>query len=330
MARQTINTGSSANDGQGDTLRQAGTKLNANFSEVYNLLGGDNAGLDTVTHLTDSGIDFPHTTYDTKLKATQGSGTNTITLPNVSGTVTLNGATQTLTNKTLTAPVITLPQINDLSSNHQYILTTGELTADRNVNLPVLADSDTFTFIGATQTLTNKTLTSPVINTSTITSPKIVTSILDTNGNVVFKVTPVGSAVNHIDIHNAAASGIPTIEAHGTDTNISIDFSGKGTGAVITEKQAYGATTMTANGTAAQTSSHIICNKGSSLAVAVANGTVVGEIKIFTNKGVGTATLTPVSLAGSTTIAIQTNESVALIWDATNWFVTGGNGYALA
>lgn len=330
MARQIINTGSSANDGQGDTLRQAGTKLNANFSEVYSLLGGDNAGLDTVTHLTDSGIDFPHTTYDTKLKATQGTGTNTITLPNVTGTVTLNGATQTLTNKTLTAPVMTLPQINDLSSNHQYILTTGELTADRNINLPVLADSDTLAFIGATQTLTNKTLTSPVINTSTITSPKVVTNVLDTNGNILIGITPVGSAVNHIDIRNAAASGTPIIDVVGTDTNISIDFSGKGTGAVITEKQAYGTTTMTANGTAAQTSSYIICNKGSSLAVTVADGTVAGEIKVFTNKGVGTATLTPANLAGSTTIAIQTNESVALIWDAANWFVTGGNGYALA
>ena len=32
MARQIINTGSSANYGTGDTLRGAGTKMNANFS----------------------------------------------------------------------------------------------------------------------------------------------------------------------------------------------------------------------------------------------------------------------------------------------------------
>ena len=44
MARQTINTGTIANDGTGDTLRTAGTKMNANFAELYSLLGGDAIG----------------------------------------------------------------------------------------------------------------------------------------------------------------------------------------------------------------------------------------------------------------------------------------------
>lgn len=35
MAQQTISTGSSANDGTGDTLRSAGTKINENFTELY-------------------------------------------------------------------------------------------------------------------------------------------------------------------------------------------------------------------------------------------------------------------------------------------------------
>ena len=41
-----------------------------------------------------------------------------------------------------------------------------------------------------TQTLTNKTLT----------SPKIGTSILDTSGNELFKLTATGSAVNELTI----------------------------------------------------------------------------------------------------------------------------------
>ena len=41
MTRQNIGIGSSANDGNGDTLRQAGTKINSNFAEVYALLGGE-------------------------------------------------------------------------------------------------------------------------------------------------------------------------------------------------------------------------------------------------------------------------------------------------
>ena len=35
MVQQTISTGSSANDGTGDTLRSAGTKINQNFTELY-------------------------------------------------------------------------------------------------------------------------------------------------------------------------------------------------------------------------------------------------------------------------------------------------------
>ncbi len=37
MAQQTISTGTTANDGTGDTLRSAGTKINQNFTEVYGL-----------------------------------------------------------------------------------------------------------------------------------------------------------------------------------------------------------------------------------------------------------------------------------------------------
>lgn len=47
MAKSTINTGTTANDGTGDTLRAAGVKINDNFSEIYNTLG-DGTGI-TVT-----------------------------------------------------------------------------------------------------------------------------------------------------------------------------------------------------------------------------------------------------------------------------------------
>ena len=39
MTRQSVNIGSFANDGTGDTLRNAGTKINANFSELYSAMG---------------------------------------------------------------------------------------------------------------------------------------------------------------------------------------------------------------------------------------------------------------------------------------------------
>ena len=41
MTRQTINIGTVANDGTGDSLRDAGTKINANLGELYYDVGGD-------------------------------------------------------------------------------------------------------------------------------------------------------------------------------------------------------------------------------------------------------------------------------------------------
>ena len=73
-----------------------------------------------------------------------------------------------------------------------------------------------------TQTLTNKTLT----------SPKIGTSILDTNGNELFLLTATGSAVNELTYANAATGNAPAFTASGGDSNISINLVPKGTGSV--------------------------------------------------------------------------------------------------
>jgi hypothetical protein len=58
---------------------------------------------------------------------------------------------------------MTTPQINDTSADHQYIITPSELAADRAVTLPLLTGADEFTFNAHTQTLTNKTMTQPVV-----------------------------------------------------------------------------------------------------------------------------------------------------------------------
>ena len=74
-----------------------------------------------------------------------------------------------------------------------------------------------------TQTLTNKTLT----------SPKIGTSILDTSGNELALLTATGSAVNEFTIANAATGAGPTLSSTGGDTNIDINVTPKGTGDVV-------------------------------------------------------------------------------------------------
>ena len=49
MGKQTVNIGSTANDGTGDPIRTAMVRINGNFTEVYNALGGN-----TVTGLVNA------------------------------------------------------------------------------------------------------------------------------------------------------------------------------------------------------------------------------------------------------------------------------------
>jgi hypothetical protein len=100
------------------------------------------------------------------IEATTGHG--------ATGAVVGTTNTQTLTNKTLTSPVITTPTITSLTLGDGNIIfegatadafettvTVAEPTADRTVTIP----DATTTLVGTdtTQTLTNKTLTSPTI-----------------------------------------------------------------------------------------------------------------------------------------------------------------------
>ena len=86
-----------------------------------------------------------------------------------------------------------------------------------------------------TQTLTNKTLT----------SPKVGTSILDTNGNELALVTATSSAVNEFTIANAATGNDPTLSATGDDSNIDIAIKPKGTGETVFGTGAAAATITT-------------------------------------------------------------------------------------
>jgi hypothetical protein len=81
-----------------------------------------------------------------------------------------------------------------------------------------------------TQTLTNKTLTTPVI-----------AQINDANGNEELKFTATASAVNEITITNAATGSRPDIAVTGGDTNIGLSITTKGTGLILFNDGAYNA-----------------------------------------------------------------------------------------
>jgi hypothetical protein len=101
-----------------------------------------------------------------------------------------------------------------------------------NPDIITLAFGDGDVTTTGTQTLTNKTLT----------SPKIGTSILDTNGNQLALLTATSSAVNEFTIANAATGNDPTLSATGDDSNIDIAIKPKGTGETVVGTGAANAT----------------------------------------------------------------------------------------
>ena len=199
MAYQQLGLGSSANDGTGDDLRTGGDKINDNFVEIYTKLGNGSA-------LT-------------------------------SDTVALLTATQTLTNKTLTSPTVSGLTLSDASivlegataDASETTITVTDPTADRTITIPDA--TGTVSLVTGAETLTNKTLTAPKFADAGF--------IADANGaeQIIFQTT--ASAVNEIEITNAATGGAasagtstaPIIGASG-ETNVDLALLPKGTGHV--------------------------------------------------------------------------------------------------
>jgi len=218
----------------GENAGTWGTKTNANLNLAEQLLGG----------------------FKIQTLNTAGTGANTTALAVADGALT--GAAQNRViilgavspeaitgNKIVTFPLLTetfyiiknstsgayTVQLKAVSGSgatvtfsatdkgYKIIYLDGVATNTGVIEVPLGSDGDV-TLTG-TQTLTNKTLT----------SPKIGTNILDTNGNELVVLTATSSAVNEVTLANAATGGAPTITASG-ETNVGITLAAKGTGVI--------------------------------------------------------------------------------------------------
>ena len=95
MAKQDLNIGTLANDGTGDTLRDGGTKVKANFDELYTALGGNTVQI----AIPGSGVTNGQVLKtDGSGQLSWGTGSGTITALNNQGAnrlVTINDTTTT-------------------------------------------------------------------------------------------------------------------------------------------------------------------------------------------------------------------------------------------
>lgn len=311
MTRQIINTGTQANDGTGDTLRVAGTKINENFAELYSTVGGDPGAS---TRLTDSGVTFLGLSYNTRLGFVEGGALLSIDLPASSGTLLVDTATQTITNKTISA------DDNDISGLpvSSFVVTDGSGVIDGAASAKTVPSGQV---VGTTdtQTITNKTLTSP-----TIYRPLIHQSLRDSAGSDIVRFVTLGSA-NSIQISNAATNNKPKIAAVGSDNNVGLDINGKGTGKInINSSIVLGNNTVDSSAptlAAYMKSPLTIFNHSASISATMPNGTTVGQKKTFVNKNTGTATITKTgsNLGPRNTFSLATYAAASLVWDGSQW-----------
>ena len=218
----------------GENAGTWGTKTNANLSLAEQLLGGFK-----IQTLNTAGTGANTTALTVADGALTGAAQNRIIILGavspqaIAGakTVTFPLLTETfyfIKNSTSGAHTVTLKAASGSGATvvfsatdkgYKAVYLDGVATNTGVIEIP-LAAADGVTLTG-TQTLTNKTLT----------SPKIGTNILDTNGNELAVLTATGSAVNEFTLANAASGNAPRLSTSG-ESNVDLDLLAKGTGLV--------------------------------------------------------------------------------------------------
>ena len=229
MAYQKVGIGTNANDGTGDTLRVGADKINENFEDLFGKINGvANSAISDGTALT-SDVIVLRTTSETLTNKTLTAPVLGGTTTTASGNLIVDPATQIVEIRGSGSTEGQI-QLNCRQNSHgQKIIAqphsegvTNELLLPKNGNSTLVSEI-------ATQTLSNKTLTAPKIADGGF--------IADANGaeQIIFQTT--ASAVNEIEITNSATGGsavaststAPIIGASG-ETNVDLALLPKGTG----------------------------------------------------------------------------------------------------
>ena len=155
----------------------------------------------TVAELVEGNLFVPGTdieltdTHTVTITSSNATDDRTVTLPDATTTLVGTDTTDTLTNKTLTSPVVSGLTLSDASivfegavaDSYETTLTVGEPTEDRTLTLPDATD----TLVGraTTDTLTNKTLTSPTVSGLYLSDSSIVFEGTANDHETTFTIT---------------------------------------------------------------------------------------------------------------------------------------------
>jgi hypothetical protein len=160
MAKQTINIGTSANDGTGDTLRDGADKINDNFTELYSGAGVADGAVTTAkladdavdsAKITDGAIDTVHIADDNiTFDKLEDRYTAKVDKSDTSGTVSIDWSAATTFE--FTASLTGATTISFTNFKQGQVIGIYGLTGSQTITLDSdAATSETFNRIGTSE-----------------------------------------------------------------------------------------------------------------------------------------------------------------------------------
>jgi hypothetical protein len=210
----------------------------------------------TVAELVDGSLYIPGTdiifegtadSHELTLTAPDVTSDKTITLPNATTTLVGTDTSDTLTNKTLTSPVVSGLTLSDSSivfegavaDSYETTLTVGEPTADRTITLPDV--TGTVITTGDTGSVTNTMLAGSIPNNKLANSSITINGFaISLGGEAAYSSDNISEGTtNKYFTDERAQDAVAQALANGTHTNITVSYDDNANSISLTGAQTY-------------------------------------------------------------------------------------------
>ena len=235
MSKQTVDIGSSANDGTGDSIRNGGDKINDNFTELYNALGnGTTIAANTGTLASNA---YLISSYQSNTQITSRLNTYAL-VANVASLAALANTNSAIKQRAQVANVVTLAALantNSAIAKRAEVANVASLAALANTNARI-------TLLNTNLTATNTAIRTAVPGLAALgnTNSRITlvnTNLTSTNTAVRLLISDRSQVANVYSIFSSGKS-YSTVPNYGAA--VTYDISANSSSAYIVSNMGFG------------------------------------------------------------------------------------------